>query len=92
MKKKYRLRFEEGVLQTIERLLDYLRQRVKRTIQSLVDNPSPEVAIELRNRPNRYRIRLGDYRIVYRVDDADAIVTIQKVGKKEGPEFYENIE
>jgi len=31
---------------------------------------------------NRYRIRLGDYRIVYLKEDADKVVTIFKVGHR----------
>lgn len=88
MTKKYRLKFEAGVLRDIERLPGHVRQRIKRTIYSLADNPRPPGAIELRNQPGRYRIRLDDWRILYRIDDEDLIVTLVKVGLKTGPEFY----
>lgn len=90
MTKKYRLNFAEDVLHDIDRLPGHVRQRVKRTINSLTDNPRPSSAIELRNKADHYRIRLDDWRILYQVKDEDLIVFILKVGIKKGPEFYED--
>ena len=90
MTKKYRLKFEEGVLHDIDRLPGNVRQRVRRTITGLVDNPKPSGVIELRDKPGWYRIRLDDWRILYQIDEGDLIVFIVKVGIKKGPEFYED--
>lgn len=86
----YWLEISADVRRQIERLPGHLRQRVKRLIASLRHNPRPESAVELRNRPGRYRIRLDDdWRIFYRIDDRQLVVTILRVGRKKGPDFYD---
>ncbi len=87
--KLYRLRLEEGVKEAIQRLPGNIRQRVKHLIDDLRRNPRPANATELRGElRGRYRIRLGDWRIVYKVEDEIITVTVIKVGMKEGPTFY----
>jgi mRNA interferase RelE/StbE len=91
--KLYRLRLEEGVKEAIQRLPGNIRQRVKRTLDDLRRNPKPEIATELRGElKSHYRIRLGHWRIVYHVDDEVITVTVLKVGMKEGPEFYHDLD
>jgi mRNA-degrading endonuclease RelE of RelBE toxin-antitoxin system len=86
----YWLELSADVRRQIERLPGHLRQRVKRIIASLRHNPRPKQSIELCDRSGRYRIRLDDHwRIFYRIDDRQLIVTILRVGRKKGPEFYD---
>lgn len=58
----------------------------KRAIQALAITPPPPRSLELRDHPGRYRLRVETWRIVYRVDDADQVVTILAVRRKTGPE------
>ncbi len=88
----YRLRVTTVAEKEINRLPGNFRQRVRRLVRSLADNPRPVAAKELRNLPDRYRIRLNGWRIIYRVDEEDQIVLILTVRRKTGPETYENIE
>ena len=48
--------------------------------------------MRLRGRSERYKIPLGEYRIVYRVKDEFLLVLVLKVGKKHGPKFYLDID
>jgi len=89
--KKYRLEIKTDVLRQIDALPGRYRQRVRRTIAELTMNPRPHLAQPLRTFPDRYRIRLDDYRIVYRIEDDLLIVEIVKVGRKHGPAFYDDI-
>ncbi|MGH9787895.1 MAG: type II toxin-antitoxin system RelE family toxin, partial [Candidatus Acidiferrales bacterium] len=52
--------------------------RVRGRIQSLVENPRPAGCKKLIGQVG-YRVRQGDYRILYEVDDAHRTVTIVKV-------------
>ena len=49
--------------------------------ESLRENPYPSASIKLAGQ-DRYRIRQGDYRILYRVDDRLVIVSIVKIGHR----------
>ena len=68
------------------------RQRFRRIIEALADDPRPQHALELRNRPNRYRIHVNNWRIVYEIEDDVLIVLVLRIGQKAGPEFYEGME
>ena len=56
-------------------------RRIMRTIRSLADNPRPPEAKKLSAR-ERYRIRQGNDRIVYSIQDRVCIVWIVKVGHR----------
>jgi len=58
------------------------RVRIVARIRSLADDPRPSGCEKLTGRSERYRIRQGDYRIVYGVDDSDPGVTIVKIGHR----------
>jgi len=87
----YRLNIPKPVSRQIEALPGRYRQRFWRLIQSLASNPRPAAAKLLRTGENRYRIRVDDYRLVYRIFDDVLIVEVVKVGQKEGPEFYQDV-
>jgi mRNA interferase RelE/StbE len=53
--------------------------RVRAAIDGLVVNPRPSGCKKLRNARNRWRVRVGDYRIVYSVDDNQRLVDIEAV-------------
>lgn len=51
-------------------------------IEHLADNPRPTNCKKLKGRQNQYRIRVGDYRIIYSVEDARLAVRVIKVGHR----------
>ena len=57
------------------------RGRIVTRIQSLTDDPRPRGCEKLSAR-ERFRIRQGRYRIVYEVDDENAVVTVVKIGHR----------
>jgi mRNA interferase RelE/StbE len=58
------------------------RQRVVSRIADLAVNPRPTGSEKLAGHEDRYRIRQGDYRIVYAVDDREHSVVVFKVGHR----------
>ena len=50
-------------------------------IQTLASNPRP-VGSEKLSGEDKYRLRQGDYRILYEIVDDDLIVTVVKVGNR----------
>ena len=59
------------------------RQRIVTKIGTLADHPRP-VGAEKLSGDDKYRIRQGDYRILYEVVDAMLIVTVVRVGTRRG--------
>jgi len=58
------------------------RQRIIGRIQTLAANPRPQGSEKLAGYGDRYRVRQGSYRIIYRVDDEGRGVTIFKIGHR----------
>lgn len=58
------------------------RERIVRRIQALADDPRPMGAEKLAGRGDKYRIRQGDYRILYEIEDNVLIVTVVKIGDR----------
>lgn len=58
------------------------RRRVVGRIQALSASPRPAGCEKLSGHPDRYRVRQGDYRIVYAVDDLARVVLVVKVGHR----------
>ena len=57
------------------------RRRIARRIQALGDDPRPPGCEKLSGQTT-YRVRQGDHRIVYAVDDAGRAVLVVKVGHR----------
>ncbi len=42
----------------------------------LAENPRPEGVVKLKGYDDEYRIRIGDYRVRYEIDDEESIVVL----------------
>jgi mRNA interferase RelE/StbE len=51
------------------------------TINALSDNPRPSGVTKLVSRPE-WRVRVGDYRVLYQIDDRNRTVTIVSIGHR----------
>jgi mRNA interferase RelE/StbE len=58
------------------------RQRLVARIEGLAANPRPPGCEKLAGYSDRYRVRQGDYRVVYSIDDAARVVLVVKVGHR----------
>ncbi len=57
------------------------RQRITKPIEPLRENPGPKGAIKLSG-SERYRIRQGNYRIPYAIEDKALIIYVIKIGHR----------
>ena len=56
--------------------------RLIEKIKSLATQPRPSGSEKLAGRPNLYRVRQGNYRVIYSVDDLSRVVDVVKVGHR----------
>jgi mRNA interferase RelE/StbE len=78
---RYRVVFRKSVAQDMRRIPDRDLRRILATIDSLSEDPRP-AGIEKLSGQERYRVRQGDYRIIYEIKDEDVIVVVVKVGHR----------
>ena len=62
----------------LDKLSKKLFNQVKGKMLSLGDNPRPQGCIKL-TQDEGYRLRAGDYRILYRIDDLNKVIYIYKL-------------
>ena len=53
-------------------------------IESLSEQPRPLGCKKLKGRQNQYRVRSGDYRIIYSIEDLTLMIRVIKVGHRRG--------
>ena len=78
----YRIEFRPSARKEFNSLPGEIKRRVDSRILALADKPRPAGAKKLVGADGLYRIRVGDYRIVYHVGDAILIVTVVKIGHR----------
>jgi mRNA interferase RelE/StbE len=79
----YRLLIKASAGRELERLgTKSDRKRIIERIQALADDPRPHGSERLAGYADRFRIRQGNYRVVYLIDDRLHEVTIFKVGDR----------
>ncbi len=79
---KYKLLIKKSAakeLEAISRKAD--RRRIVSRIQALAENPRPDGCKKLSG-SERYRIRQGSYRIVYRIEDKQLVVYVVKIADR----------
>lgn len=59
-----------------------MRRKIVDAIQSLAIEPRPPACKKLAGRDAAYRLRVGNYRIVYTVNDGEIVVEMIKIGHR----------
>lgn len=71
----------------VRRLDRQVKNRTLSAALALADNPRPPGCIKIKGEENRWRIRVGDWRIGYEIDDETQVVRIVTIGHRR--EFYD---
>ena len=66
----------KSVQKQLDALPKEVYKRIVPKIQNLAENPRPTGAIKLKGFDNQYRIRVGNYRIRYEIEDKKLIVLL----------------
>jgi mRNA interferase RelE/StbE len=84
----YKIVVKKSAVKEIEALPTKILPQVTTAISRLADTPRPQGCKKLKgSKDNLWRIRIGDYRVVYIISDAIQIIDIQKVGHRK--DIYE---
>lgn len=71
----------------LDRLPPEVRHRVLAHLTLLKDDPRPPGCLKLKGYPDQYRIRVGVYRVRYRIIDAELVIVLVRVAHRK--EAYE---
>jgi len=78
----YLVRIAPAAERQLRRFDPQVRRRVQAAIDLLASNPRPPKAIQLAGGAGEWRVRTGDYRIIYDIQDDHLIVLVLRVGHR----------
>lgn len=78
----YTVTMSRPAVRQLRRLDVQTRQRVRTKIAGLADDPRPAGVVKLSGEERIWRLRVGDYRVLYDVDDAAFAVEVVTLGHR----------
>ncbi|PRB66804.1 type II toxin-antitoxin system RelE/ParE family toxin [Arthrobacter sp. MYb213] len=78
----YRVEFTTAAAKELRKLDPGIRRRVLSGIADLEGDPRPSGCKKLVGETNAWRVRIGDYRVLYEVLDAVLVVTVVRVAHR----------
>ncbi|MEG3842746.1 type II toxin-antitoxin system RelE/ParE family toxin [Microcoleus sp. herbarium14] len=80
----YTIIIPKAVQKQLDALPDDVYERIAVKVQQLAQNPRPDGVVKLKGSENEYRIRIGDYRVRYEIEDEELrILLLQCKHRKE---------
>lgn len=71
--------FARSARKDLERLAPNIADRILEKVAGLAVNPRPPAASKLKGDQGLWRLRVGDYRVVYTIDDARQTLDVSHV-------------
>ena len=78
---KYKISIRKSAVKELESLSKDILTKLVSRIRSLGDNPRPSGSQKLSTK-EQYRLRQGDYRIIYSIQDNEKAIQIVKIGHR----------
>lgn len=78
----YRVELTARAAKQLEALPQLFRKKVGARIDALAKQPRPSNSKKLTDRDNLYRLRVGDYRVIYQIEDRIVLITVIRIGHR----------
>jgi mRNA interferase RelE/StbE len=78
----YQIEFEKQAAKQFKALSELVQQRILPKIDALASDPRGIGAVKLAGTEDLYRIRVGDYRIIYSIQDDLLLILVVKIGHR----------
>jgi mRNA interferase RelE/StbE len=79
---RYTVIVERQAEKTLRRLPKEILGRVDRLLLSLAEEPRPTGCRKLRGYENLYRLRAGDWRLIYAIEDDELVVLVIEIAPR----------
>jgi len=76
---EYSVVFARSARREIEWLEAGVARRIITRVEALASNPRPPGCVKLQGADNLWRIRVGEYRVIYSIDDSARLVDVSAV-------------
>jgi len=80
---KYKIKLKKSIYKDLRKIPHQDQIKISKVIKKLSNNPRPE-KVKALSGTRYFRIRCGEYRVVYDIQDDVLIVLVIKVGHRKG--------
>ena len=81
---RYEVRMLASARRALRKLDKGVQARLTKAIDKLAENPRPHGCSKIKGVKNTYRIRVGDYRVLYEIRDKVLVVLVVEIGHRRG--------
>ena len=78
----YKIEFQKSAAKTFRRLDKTTTEKVRKAIDKLAENPRPFGYKKLVDEEDLYRIRVGNYRVIYEIHDRVLVIVILRLARR----------
>jgi mRNA interferase RelE/StbE len=78
----YKIRWKNSAIKELKKLSKDAISRIIKAVEKLSETPYPDGVRKLVGSEHTYRIRVGDYRIIYTLLGSDLVIEIIRVGHR----------
>ncbi|RJP22193.1 MAG: type II toxin-antitoxin system RelE/ParE family toxin [Candidatus Omnitrophota bacterium] len=79
----YTITFKSSADRDLERIPETDRKRIIKRIDLLSYNPRPPGVVKISGKENKWRIRVGKYRVIYEIHDDQLVIIVIKVDRRD---------
>ncbi len=76
------IRYSKKALKYLLKLQSKLRDRIRNTIRKIADGNTQGQNIVVMQDVNAFRVRIGDYRVIYEINDDELVLIVIKIGAR----------
>jgi len=74
------IRYSKKALKYLLKLQPKLRDRIRNTIRKIADGNTQGLNIVAMQDVDAFRVRIGDYRVIYEINDDELVLIVIKIG------------
>ena len=76
----YKIRLQPSAKRQLKKQTPEAKFIISKIIDSLAENPRPHGCKKLKGKRNLFRVKSGDYRVIYAIEDDVLLVTVVWIG------------
>ncbi|MFV1978445.1 MAG: type II toxin-antitoxin system RelE/ParE family toxin [Myxococcota bacterium] len=78
----YTVEWATKAIRELKTLAEQERRRILESVDKLGNDPRPRGCKKLHDKGSVYRIRIGEHRVLYQIQDAQLLVLVVRVGNR----------
>jgi mRNA interferase RelE/StbE len=78
----YSVIIEKPALKSLATIPDKNAKKITKAIDELAENPRPNGVKKLKGSDDFYRIKVGNYRVIYEINDGELVIVVVEIGHR----------